>query len=76
MIFWLPFCSFSTLLHVSGVAVQIAALGDMHSLESLAEGVSDLFWELLAKKSLLKTQAVCVYHRQEACFGQLNQFSM
>lgn len=36
----------------------------------------DFFWELLANKSLLKTQAVCVYHRQEACFGQLNQFSV
>lgn len=40
VVFQFPSGSFSALLHVSVVAVQIAGLGDRHSLESLAGGVA------------------------------------
>lgn len=69
--------SSSSLFPFSVLSFLIVGLGDRHSLESVCRrGGSNFFWELLANKSLLKMLAMCVHHRQGACAGQMNQFSV
>lgn len=71
--FWFFQCPFTCLW---GCCSNCRSWGHAQLGKFNRRGGFDFFWELLANKSLLKTQALCVYHRQEASFGQLNQFSV